>query len=467
MHIKNVNTTRMTSTIFAKQVLTTIGWQNDVVITVDSNGLITNISEGMHSQVDHTVGILLPALSNVHSHSFQRAMAGLAEERGPNPIDDFWTWRKVMYRFLEILTPEDIEAIAAQVQMEVLEAGFASIGEFHYVHHGQGGEKYERIDELSQRHFQAAINTGIGYTHLPVLYMRGGLDNRKLKGVQLRLGNTIEEFEALHSAMSESYKSLPNDFTLGIAPHSLRAVNKDGLLASKRVVGNGPIHIHIAEQLAEVHEVQASYGERPVKWLLDNIAIDDQWCLIHATHMDRMELTDMAKSGAVAGLCPLTEANLGDGIFNAKDYMQNGGAIGIGSDSNIRISLAEELRVLETSQRLRDKRRVILTDEYTRSNGRYIYENAATGGAKAIDRNSGHIEIGALADLVALDDTHHNIAALKEDTILDAWIFSSSDDIVCDVWSAGRHVVKDGKHIHHDSITDTFSKSIIKLRNAL
>ena len=397
--------------IAAKQALMHDGWRMDVVVEIGADGRIVSVA-GSGGATDHSVGVLLPALSNVHSHSFQRAMAGLAERRGPTALDDFWTWRKVMYRFLEILGPEDIGDIAALVQMEMLEAGYAAQAEFHYVHHAPGGTTYGQVDETSQRHIEAAKLTGIGYTHLPVLYMQGGLDGRLLEGGQLRFGCNLDQFNALYDAVKASWSVLPNDFHLGVAPHSLRAVTKAGLQNCIELAPDGPIHIHTAEQLGEIQEVQEALRARPVRWLLDNMPIDLRWCFIHATHLDGTEVTDLAASKAVAGLCPITEANLGDGIFHATQFLEQGGAVGIGSDSNVKISLGEELRMLEVSQRLRDKRRVILTSDETPSNGRFLYTAAASGGAQALRRDSGRIEVGAFADLVALDGDHLAITGL-------------------------------------------------------
>ncbi|MFT6033165.1 MAG: formimidoylglutamate deiminase [Arenicella sp.] len=456
----------MATTIFANQALTSSGWQHNIAVSIDDNGRIADIYAATGNE-EKKVGILLPALSNLHSHAFQRAMAGLAEHRGSNPVDDFWTWRKVMYRFLEILSPDDIEVIAAQVQLEMLESGYAASAEFHYLHHHHDGTQYHNIGELSERLFQASLTSGIGYTHLPVLYMRGGLDDRALQGGQKRFANDLDQFEALFASLTVSISELPNDAVLGVAPHSLRAVSKDGLLMASRLDNKTPIHIHIAEQQSEVNDVVQALGARPIRWLLDNIEVDKRWCLIHATHTDNAELIDLAKSGAVAGLCPITEANLGDGTFDALKFFENGGRYGIGSDSNVKIGLSEELRMLEVSQRLRDQRRVVLSSQQLPSNGRFLYSHAATGGAQALARDSGRIEVGALADLVALNDEHYSIAGLSNDTVLDTWIFACGDDIVSDVWAAGRHMVKDGQHIRRDDINHKFLQTMKRLRKQL
>ena len=456
----------MTTAIFAKQALTSDGWRNNVTVSIEQDGRIVDVSFKEIS-ADKSVDILLPALANLHSHSFQRAMAGLAEKRGSKPYDDFWSWRKVMYHFLEILTPQDIEAIAAQVQMEMLESGYAACAEFHYLHHAPNGLRYDQLDELSERLYQAALKTGIGYTHLPVLYMRGGLDNQKLAGSQLRFGNDLDQFRALFDKLSDRQRGLPSDYVLGVAPHSLRAVTHQALDLCAKLNPSTPIHIHIAEQQSEVDDVIRHYKNRPVRWLLDHFSIDQRWCLVHATHMDDSETKDLAHSNAVVGLCPITEANLGDGIFKAGDYTKLGGRFGIGSDSNVKIALNEELRTLELSQRLRDQKRVVLTSQDSPSNGRFLYQHAASGGAQALGRNSGIIEVGAFADLVALDGDHHVSTDLKHDTILDSWIFSSDNQIVTDVWAAGRHVVRNGMHIEHEHISRQFKQTMKKLRQAL
>lgn len=456
----------MSVKISARQMLTATGWRHNAQVTIDDAGTILAISDD-DAGSGYSVGVLLPAMSNVHSHSFQRAMAGLAERRGPDAVDDFWTWRQVMYRFLELLGPEDIEVIAAQVQMEMLEAGYAAQAEFHYLHHGPGGRAYDQIDETSCRHFEAARLTGIGFTHLPVLYMRGGMDGRALEGGQLRFGSSLESYEALHSSLAGRLERLPADFKLGVAPHSLRAVTLKGMQLAASLGQTGPLHIHAAEQVKEVQEVVEALGSRPVNWLLENMEIDERWCFIHATQMEPEETLGLARSGAVAGLCPITEANLGDGIFDGERYLRAGGRFGIGSDSNVRIGLAEELRMLEVSQRLQGKRRVVLTDELIPSNGRYLYEGAARGSAQALGRNAGRIEVGAIADLVSLDGDAIAISGLMEDAVLDAWIFAGGDDIVSNVWSAGRHVVSGGRHIHRDRIESAFSEAIVRLRGAV
>ncbi len=450
-------------------MLTPDGWRSDMAVEIGADGKIAAVCAAGEIPAQRekiTVGALLPAPANVHSHGFQRAMAGLTESRGENPRDDFWTWRALMYRFLEQLTPDDLEAIAALVQMEMLEAGYAAIGEFHYIHHQVGGGHYESISELSARSIAAAALTGIGYTHLPVLYMRGGMDDRPLAGGQQRFGNDFNSFTRLHDECRDVLKSAPADFVLGVAPHSLRAVDREGISLCEKIAGAGPIHIHAAEQEGEVEEALAALYARPVEWLLANAGIDHRWCLIHATQMTDDETTSVANAGCVIGACPITESNLGDGILKADLYLARGGRLAIGSDSDIRISLSEELRTLEYSQRLRDKRRVVLASA-EQSCGRYMYERIARGGAQALTRDSGRIEVGALADVVAIDKDAPLLGGLSGDHLLDTWIFAGDDRLVTDVWAAGRHVVRGGAHINREPISARFNAVMTRLRAAL
>ncbi len=447
--------------IFAKQAMLSTGWASGVRLTV-AQGQIAKIETDQQARpADVVVDTLLPALGNLHSHSFQRAMAGMTEYRMAGR-DSFWTWRDLMYRFTAHLTPKQVEAIAAFVFLEMQEAGFASVGEFHYLHHQPGGTPYDDLGELSSRIAAAADITGIGLTHLPVLYTYGGAGQVPLEAGQARFGNSVDRFNALVDRAEHAVGALPDDCCVGIAPHSLRATSSDDLQAVLAARRAGPIHIHIAEQPKEVTNIRAWLGARPVEWLLQNAGVDADWCLIHATHMSDTETEDMAKSGAVAGLCPITEANLGDGPFNGPSYLNHGGAFGVGSDSNVLISLTEELRTLEYSQRLRDiARNVMVVGEG--SVGETLYSGAAKGGAQALGRQAGEISVGKLADLVAIDSTSSALCALRQDQILDGLVFAAKDTIVTDVWSAGRHAVRSGRHIKRDEITAAYQSAMRNL----
>ncbi|TNF19068.1 MAG: formimidoylglutamate deiminase [Rhodobacteraceae bacterium] len=436
--------------IFARQARLPEGWAGNVRVSV-AGGVIAQVETEAAPRPDDTrVDTLLPALANLHSHSFQRAMAGMTEYRMAGK-DSFWTWRELMYRFARHLSPDHIEAIAAMVFLEMQEAGFASVGEFHYIHHRPDGTPYADLGELSARIAAAAGTTGIGLTHLPVLYTYGGAGQVPLEPGQARFGNSVDRFNDLVARAQEVVRALPPDCRVGIAPHSLRATSPGDLASVLQAHPEGPIHIHIAEQPREVAEISAWLGARPVEWLLDNVKVDRAWCLIHATHMTGAETAALARSGAVAGLCPITEANLGDGPFNGPSYLAAGGAFGIGSDSNVLISLTEELRTLEYSQRLRDLARNVMVVG-AGSVGAALYTDAARGGAQALGRGSGEVAPGQLADLVAIDSRDPALCALQPHQLLDGLAFAARDSVVTDVWSAGRHAVRQGRHIRRDGI---------------
>jgi len=453
------------SVIWSKTALTAQGWQRDVAVTLDGQGRIARVATGQPPQGER-VDILLPAPANAHSHAFQRAMAAMTEARGAHGRDSFWTWRQLMFRFLDRLTPAHVEAITAFVQMEMLEAGFAANVEFHYLHHQPGGEPYAEIAEMSARIAAAARLTGIGLTLLPVHYRHGGCDGRALGPGQVRFGTDPDGFARLHEAAGKALAGLPGDTRLGVAPHSLRAVGPGDLPAIVALAGDGPVHMHLAEQVAEVEEVQAAWGLRPVEWLLENADIDEQWCLIHCTWMLPHETRALALTGAVAGLCPITESNLGDGIFDGVRWLAAGGRIAIGSDSNIRITLTEEARTLEYSQRLRDRSRAALaTPEH--SAGRRIFEAAVHGGAQAAGRGGAGIAAGNWADLLALDGDAVDLQNRAGDAILDGFIFAGDGSMVSRVWAAGRALVRDGRHVRREEIRAGYLRAMAELGRAL
>ncbi|WP_299738491.1 formimidoylglutamate deiminase [uncultured Roseobacter sp.] len=451
--------------IWSKHALTSEGWARDVRVDVDDAGRITDVQTEQPVQGTLT-DILLPAPVNVHSHAFQRAMAGLSERRGPDPRDSFWTWRQLMFRFLDQLTPDDVAAITAFVQMEMLEAGFGASVEFHYLHHQPGGAPYDRLSEMSEQIAAAAETSGIGLTLLPVHYQYGGCDKRGLGPGQVRFGNDPERFAKLWQGAQQALKTLPKDAAMGVAPHSLRAVDWEDLATIAGLSKDGPIHMHLAEQQAEVEEVEAAWGARPTEWLLDNIEVTGRWCLIHCTQLSPREVLRLAATGAVAGLCPITESSLGDGIFDGLGWQAADGAMAVGSDSNIRISLVEELRTLEYSQRLRDHGRAVFATQ-AQSTGRVLFDAVVSGGAQAAARGRGGLQPGAWADMLALDGTAPDLVGREGDTILDSFIFAGDQRMIRDVWSAGRHLVQDGKHVHHRAICDRYVRTLAKLRDVM
>jgi formimidoylglutamate deiminase len=455
--------------IWAQQALTSEGWQSAVSVDINAAGQITAVAADQPPSGERT-GLLLPSMPNLHSHAFQRAMAGLTETRGGDPHDSFWTWRRLMYRFLDSLTPDDVEAIAAFAQMEMVESGYTSVGEFHYLHHQPDGKPYTNVAEMCERLVSASRQSGVGLTLLPVLYEQGGCDGRALTGGQKRFGNSFDRFLKLfrqaESIIATTAATTANNASIGIAPHSLRAVSKASLTEASALVDGRPFHIHVAEQVAEVEELLAVYGARPVEWLLDNHDVDDSWCLVHATQMLGSETSALARSGAVAGLCPITESNLGDGIFDGVNYRIDNGAWGIGTDSNIRVALGEELRTLEYSQRLRDHSRSVYATP-DQSTGRVLYESALRGGAQALQRKTGSIAVGRQADLIALNLQSPAMVAVENDGWLDAWIFADDDSLITDVWSCGTRWVSDGRHINRESISNRYLDTMKKLRSLL
>jgi formiminoglutamate deiminase len=424
-----------------------------------------NVSAGDEDE-RHAIGV--PGLPNVHSHTFQRAMAGLAERRSPGS-DSFWTWRETMYRFVEQLNPDDVEAVASQAFVEMLESGFTRVGEFHYLHHDSTGQPYADDAELAMRIAAAAAETGIGLTLLPSFYAHGGFGGRPLTAAgQRRFRNSIDGFAHLVEGCRRAIASL-DAANLGLAPHSLRAVSPQELesivaLADGMDGGRAtPIHMHVAEQVKEVDDCVAWSGARPVAWLLDHAPVDRRWCIIHGTHATDDELRAVASRDAVIGLCPITEASLGDGLFGARTFLTQGGAVAIGTDSNVLIDAPQELRTLEYVQRLAHRERNVLAATPGASSGRALFDAALAGGSRALAVASLGVGIveGAPADLIALDPDHAALAQRAGDTLLDGWIFAARESPIDCVWRSGRQVVVGGRHVKREAIDRRF-RAVLK-----
>ena len=445
--------------LHASAALLPQGWRKDVRVTIE-DGLIATIETNVApTPADDRHDTLVPAMGNLHSHAFQRAMAGLAEVRGP-ANDSFWSWRTVMYKFALSMTPEHVEAVAAQLYMEMLEAGFSRVGEFHYLHHDKNGTPYANIAELAERIGAAANVSGIALTLLPVFYAHSGFGGAAPIEGQRRFINSLDRFAALMDGCRKVTSGLQGA-ELGLAPHSLRAATPEELATVVPLAGNGPIHIHIAEQVKEVEDCIAWSGARPVEWLLANQPVDDRWCLIHATHMSDEETRGMARSGAIAGLCPITEANLGDGTFEAPLFIEQGGRLGVGSDSNVAISLSGELRQLEYSERLALRARNVVAAPGG-STARSLFDHAITGGGAAL-KAPGGIAVGHHADLISLDTTA--VPYLSGDQLLDHWIFAGGV-AVDSVWALGRKQVEGGRHVAREAINRRFLKAMGELLSA-
>lgn len=432
------------------------GWASRVRLSI-ADGRVAGIQTDIDAAAEderHAIGI--PGLCNVHSHGFQRGMAGLAEVRGPEG-DNFWTWREVMYRFLDRLDPEQVEAITALAYIELLEKGFTRVGEFHYLHRDPNGGAYGNPAELADRIAAAASETAIGLTLLPVFYAHSNFGGAPPTHGQRRFISTVDEFAQLVALSQNAIAYLP-DANIGVAPHSLRAVTPEELAAIVPLASGGPVHIHAAEQTKEVDDCLAWSGARPVEWLLDHAEVNERWCLVHATHMTVSETEQVARSGAVAGLCPITEANLGDGIFPTRAYREGGGRLAIGTDSNVLIDAAGELRALEYAQRLSTRSRNVLAEDPGRATGRDVFEAALAGGAQALEQAITGIREGAAADLVSLDAGDPTYFGRTGDALLDSWIFAGGR-IDC-VWRLGRKLVQHGKHIAREAVSARYRRAV-------
>jgi formimidoylglutamate deiminase len=417
---------------FAREALLPHGWARDVCIEVDEGGAISGVSSGRKGE--KLAGPVLPGMANLHSHAFQRAMAGLTEMRGPGQ-DDFWTWRELMYQFVERVNAKQAKAIATHLYIERLLHGYTAVAEFHYVHHPAG---------MLMSHFEAAREAGIAITLLPSLYMWSGFGQKPLQPRQKRFSSDVSQ---LLSILQRMRRHCSPDTNLGAAPHSLRAVDPQTLKELVATLPAGaPIHIHAAEQPREVEECKAALGKRPVEWLLTEMPVDERWCVVHATHMNDEETRALAASGAVAGLCPTTEGNLGDGIFSLAEYRASKGRYGIGGDSHVSRDPAEELRLLEYFQRITRRKRNVTTGEKSPAVGTTLWLEAAAGGAQALGRRMGALAPGMRADLVVLDPEHVDLQGRSGDAVANALIFAGGNGMVRDVMVAGRWVVKGKRH---------------------
>lgn len=434
---------------FAREALLPKGWARDVAISVDKGEIVEVAASSRGGE--RLAGPVLPGMANLHSHAFQRAMAGLAEMRGPGE-DDFWTWRELMYRFVERVTPRQVKAIATQLYAELLAHGYTAVAEFHYVHHPAG---------LLMSHLEAARDAGIAITLLPSLYKWSGFGLQPLQPRQKRFASGVAD---IISSVEKLRSHVSPDVRLGVAPHSLRAVDPRAL---KELVAaapaDAPIHIHAAEQTREVQDCKRALGKRPVEWLLTELAIDQRWCVVHATHLTDEETRALAASGAVAGLCPTTEGNLGDGIFPLAEYRAAAGRYGIGGDSHVSRDPADELRLLEYFQRVVARKRSVVASPRSPSVGTTLWLEAAAGGAQALGRRMGAIAPGMRADLVVLDPENVDLAGRTGDAIANALIFSGAQSLVRDVMVAGRWVVRQKRHAKARAAAAAYKRALKQL----
>jgi formimidoylglutamate deiminase len=455
--------------LFAADALLPSGWARDVLLEWNDEGVFTRV-ESSADPAGHrrAAGPVLPGMSNVHSHAFQRAMAGLAEFRG-HPTDDFWTWREEMYRLVRLIAPEDVEAIARHLYIEMLKHGYTTVAEFHYLHNDPQGRPYANRAELAERILAGASDSGIALTLLPVLYAHGGFGHKALSAAQRRFGGTPASILELLADIATFH--LPSTrLRLGIAPHSVRAV--DALMlteivdAATRLDASMPIHMHVSEQTAEVAECLATHGTTPLAWVSDLVDVDARWCFIHATHLTASEMRRLAGTRACIGLCPMTEANLGDGIFELVPWLESGAPWSIGGDSHVCVSPFEELRQLEYSQRLGLRLRNVAADESSPDVPANLWLGAAAGGAQAVAQPTGALAAGRRADLVVLDGGHLDFEALPAAAMLGVALFSGSANRVADVFVEGCTLVEGGRHPREVESAEAFRATLRRLRSA-
>ncbi len=452
----------MNRTFFFASAWLPAGWRHRVRVAV-RDGIITEVYCATTAAPGDThLALVIPGVPNLHSHAFQRAMAGLAERRGPNGTDDFWSWREVMYRFLGRIDADELETIAAYAYADMLEAGFTSVGEFHYLHRSPQNTLYQDPAELALRHAAAAERTGMGLTLLPVFYESSQFGGAPPTSGQRRFITDLDTFTRIVERVRAQLRA-DCGHNSGIAPHSLRAVTAGHLRRLLEHYPQGPLHIHAAEQVKEVEDCLAFTGLRPLEWLLRNADVNERWCIVHATHLTPPETSALARSGAIAGLCPETEANLGDGIFPMPAYAEDDGRWGIGTDSHIRLDAAGELRLLEYAQRLTRRQRNVLARADQPSTGASLLQGALRGGAQALALPVGAIAVGHRADFLGLDAAHPDLAGRGTDFAIDTWLFSAGRSLIRDVIAGGRTVVENGRHTERERIDAAYCTTLNRL----
>lgn len=449
-------------TLFAKQALLPSGWTSDVRLHWDGAGHLSQIETGvMPLPYERQYGYVSPGMTNLHSHAFQRAMAGMTEIAGEGP-DSFWTWRDLMYRYALAISPEQMQAIAAQLYSECLRHGYTSVCEFHYVHRAPNGEFYSDIAETSRQVIAGAQQTGMGITMLPVLYSYADFNQQPLREDQRRFNTNVEQILRIIEVLEKQRNAQTE---IGVAPHSLRAASTAQISEVTAALPAGrPIHIHIAEQMREVNACLAATGKRPVELLFDTQTVDERWCLVHATHLNPHEVASMAASKSIAGICTSTEGNLGDGFFELPDYIAANGRFGIGTDSHASQGVVEEIRWLEYGQRLKMQARNIASVKGQRRVADYLWQQCLLGGAQASGRAVGSLEVGKRADMIIFDDQHPNLQCSAVEDVLSSVVFTGNDNLIRDVFVGGVQVVENGKHRDQANITANYVTCMQQLR---
>jgi len=458
-----VTTMNTPTRLWAERAWLPGGWQTHVLLHAGADGRWAEVTPGVHAApADATVvdGALLPGVVDAHSHAFQRAFAGLAERR-ESSADDFWSWRDRMYRVALRITPEQLRAIAAHLYVELLSGGYTQVCEFHYLQHDSDGRAYPDPLALSWALADAAQDAGIGLTLMPVLYERAGFAQPQLRDDQRRFRLSAEGAWAAQQAIAASGRPL---LAAGVAIHSLRAAAPAsiGLLRHLAEGFDGPIHIHVAEQTAEVDDCLAATDLRPIAWLAREQLLDARWQLVHATHTVRAEIDAVAASGAGVVLCPTTEANLGDGLADLPGWLDAGVPLTLGSDSHVTRDWREELRWLDYGQRLALRQRNVAAAPQAGepSTAQRLFGRITQAGARATGESAWGLVPGARADALVADTREAGLRGVPAPQLLDALVFSSPARAFRDAMVAGRWVVREHRHARADAIAQRFEAAM-------
>jgi formimidoylglutamate deiminase len=440
-------------------------WQQQVLLGVDGSGHFSRVQVGVPAPEGASVlpGPVLPGLVNAHSHAFQRAFAGLAERRSGSD-DDFWSWRDRMYAVALRVSPEALRAVAGRLYAELLQGGYTQVCEFHYLQHQSDGQPYPDRLAMCRALMLAAADAGIGLTLLPVLYERAGFRQASLRDDQRRFATSAADVLALRQGVLAARQPLVN---AGVAVHSLRAARPQSITSLQQALADepGPIHIHIAEQTAEVADCLAATGQRPIAWLADHVALDARWQLVHATHAEPAEIDAVGRAGAGVVICPSTEANLGDGLTDLPRWLASSAMLSLGSDSHVGRQWPAELRLLEYGQRLALRQRNVAAAPQLGldATAARLFNRHLAGGALAAGFDRWGLQAGARADLLVLDTQADGLLGVPPGHLLDALVFASDAAPFDQVWVAGQRLVAAGRHRQHDSLRAAYGAAMAGL----
>ncbi len=447
---------------YFKGILQNNGWIENSIISTDNNGIITSINEC--NKDENLSGFALPGFQNAHSHAFQYAMAGLAEYHpAGTSSDDFWSWRNAMYQLALNIGPDDLESIATMLYSEMIRHGYTHVAEFHYLHHDKNGKDYTNRSEMGSRLINAAKTSGINITLIPIFYQKGGFGKDPLLEQRRFISSDLGTYLKLYESSVESCKNYENA-SVGIGVHSMRGVGTNEIIElSKFRNGDIPFHIHVAEQLKEIDDCIEYLGARPVEWLAEHIELSENYHLVHATHLIDNEIHKICKSKANVVLCPSTEGNLGDGIFQMKKFLDLNGNWSIGTDSHVGLNTMEEIRILDYGQRLISHERNTFSNDLNGDSGFNAIKSSIINGRKAMGNNSSDFfKVGEPLNALVINDTHPLIATSSLDHLTNTIVYSSDSNMNKGTIVNGSWIVKDGVHFNN-KISENFIKTLNKL----